>query len=152
MSGPEIEPLRLFAQFHGHLGWLAAVALIHPAVLLRKPKRKAGLAVSLALGLVSAGALSGALLYPTYRERLKPAIFQTAPLVGWMFERKEHLAFGAAMLAWIGVLTAVAGRRTKDEAAQLRLGKASHRAFVAAAAMAVVTACLGTWVASVKSF
>jgi len=152
VASAEIDPLRLFAQFHGHLGWLAAAALLHPAILLRNPKRKAGLAVSLSLGLVSAGALSGALLYPTYRERLKPILFQTAPLVGWMFERKEHLAFGAAMLAWVGIFTAVAGRRTQEEGLRLRLARASHRAFVAAAAMAIATACLGTWVASVKSF
>ena len=98
-----VEPLRLLAELHGHLGWLAAAALVHPAILLSNPKRKAGLAVALASGLVSAGALSGALLYGTYRERIKPVLFAVSPTVGWMFERKEHLAFGAAALAWAGV-------------------------------------------------
>jgi len=147
-----VEPLRLLAQLHGHLGWLAAAALVHPAILLRNPNRKSGLAVALASGLVSAGALSGALLYGSYRERIKPALFAVSPTVGWMFERKEHLAFGAATLAWVGVLGAVAGRRSGDESLRPRFTRAAHLAFIAASALATASAILGTWVASVKGF
>lgn len=161
------DPLRFLAELHGHLGWLAAAALLHPAILLRdparwvgsaedqargKPRRRHGLAIALACGLVSAAALAGALLYVFYRESVRPALFATTPSIGWMFERKEHLAFGAAAFAWAGVLAGVAAIRAKEDPMRVRLAQASHRAFVMATALTFVTAVLGTWVASVKSF
>ena len=160
------DPLRFLAELHGHLGWLAAAALLHPAILLRDPARwvgrargdahtsrgRHGLAIALACGLVSAAALAGALVYPFYRETVRPLLFATAPAVGWWFERKEHLAFGAAAFAWAGVLAGIAARRAQDDPTRVRLARASHRAFVIAAALTFVTASLGTWIASVKSF
>lgn len=160
-----IDSLRLLAELHGHLGWLAAAALVHPAILLRDQAKwlvrgrggawrvKHSLSIALACGLVTAAASAGALVYGPYREKVRPFLFESAPLVGWMFERKEHLALGAAVFAWVGVFAALAARSSgEDEARRLRLGRAAHRAFVAAAALTVVTACLGTWVASVRSF
>jgi hypothetical protein len=150
------DALKLLVQFHGHLGWLAAAALVHPAILLgrrdlRDPKQTMGLALSLATGLITVAALSGALVYDDYRERVRPVLFQVTPTVGWMFERKEHLAFGAALLAWAGVFAAVGARRASDDGAGQRLAKASHRAFIVSAALAILAATLGTWVASVRS-
>ncbi len=141
---------------HGHLGWLAAVALAHPAVLLRRRERRAHLSVGLAVGVTTIAGALGASLYPTYRERLRQSIFAEAPAVGYLFERKEHLAFGAVLLAWAGALAYVAGTaRRSGEGASDRvrrdLRRAAHWAFVAAALLAAATAVLGTCVASYKS-
>jgi hypothetical protein len=149
-----IDPARLGEHIHGPLGWLSAAALVHPALLLRRPSRplRAHLAVSLAAGIVTLAAILGAILYPSYRERLRQPIFASSMTFGYLFERKEHLAFGAVFLAWAGAITYASQLGCEDAVTADALRKASHRAFVAAAAFAVVTAILGTLVASYRSF
>jgi hypothetical protein len=136
---------------HGHLGWLAAIALVHPAIVLRRTKRKAHLAVGLAVGVVTLVGGLGVAMYADYRDRLRQAIFQHAPAMGYLFERKEHLAFGAILLAWAGALAYVGAARLEGDLRE-RLRKAAHWSFVAAAALAVVTAALGTVVATYRTF
>ena len=141
--------LRLLERVHGHLGVLTAAALAHPAIVLRRPGRRANLAVGLAAGLPVMTAALGIALYPTYRERLKQGIFIDARGFGYAFERKEHLAFGVVALALCGAAAYVRGRAGD---ADPRVARAAHIAFVAAFAMAIATACLGTAVASFRSF
>jgi len=133
------------------MGWLAAIALVHPAILLRRTKRRAHLSVGLAVGAVTAAFFLGVSFYPDYRDRLRQAIFQQGPGIGYLFERKEHLAFGALMLAWAGAAAYVGGHWAEGEARE-PLRKAAHWAFVAAAALAVTTATMGIVVAAYKSF
>ena len=137
---PSVQTLRLVEHIHGHFGWLCAVALIHPAIVLRR-SRGGRWAVGLSTALVTVVASLGVWLYTPYRTQLRRHIFQATPTVGWLFERKEHLAFGAVALAWVGALAYVAERRTL-----------SHRAYILAAGIAVVVAVLGTIVASYKTF
>jgi uncharacterized membrane protein len=146
-----IDPVRLQEHVHGHIGWLAAIALIHPAIVLRRPKRRAHLAVGLAVGVVTLAGALGAAIYGDYRERLRQSIFQHARVIGYLFERKEHLAFGAVVLAYAGAAAYVAATKLEGERRE-RLRKAAHWSFVAAAAMAVVTAALGTVIAAYKTF
>jgi hypothetical protein len=146
-----LDSLRLQEHLHGHLGWLAALALVHPAILLRRPKRKAHLSVVLSAGLVTAVGAWGVILYPEYRERLRQPIFLHAPLYGYLFERKEHLAFGAIVLAWAGLATYLAAARGEGPLVT-SLQRASHLAFVAAAGLAVAAATLGTVVAAYRTF
>ena len=80
-----LDALRLFEHVHGHLGWLAAALLVHPAIVLGNTKRRAHLAVGLSTGAVTVGAALGAWLYVAYRERLKQQIFIQAPTIGWLF-------------------------------------------------------------------
>jgi hypothetical protein len=141
------DVVRVAEHVHGHLGWLAAAALLHPAVLLRNPKRRAHLSVALATGFASAVGALGAWLYGPYRERVKPRLFREVPWVGLMFERKEHLAFGAIALAWAGAL-AYAGAIGAREEIRSPLRTFAFRAFVASAGLALATAALGTLVAS----
>ncbi len=150
--GPaSLDPLRLAEHVHGHLGWLAAALLLHPAIVLRNRKRRAHLAVALATAFVTLGAAGGAWLYVAYREQLKQQIFIHAPAIGYLFERKEHLAFGAVVLAWAGCAAYFAApRATPDVRETLRT--IAFRAFVASAALAIVVAVLGTVVAVYKSF
>jgi cytochrome c biogenesis factor len=143
--------LRVAEHLHGHLGWLAALALVHPAVLLRRAERRAHLAVALATGVATLAAVVGGALYPAYRELLKPSIFAEAPALGFAFERKEHLAFGAIAFAWAGAL-AYAGTLDPRVRARLPMRRASHACFVASAVFALATAALGTCVAVHRTF
>jgi hypothetical protein len=146
-----IDPVRIQEHLHGHLGWLAAISLVHPAIVLRRVKRRAHLAVGLSVGIVTLAGGLGAYMYPAYRDRLRQSMFQHAPAIGYLFERKEHLAFGALLLAWAGTLAYVAATKVEGGTRD-RLRRAAHWSFVVAAAMAVVTAALGTVIAAYKTF
>ncbi len=146
-----VELLRVAEHVHGHLGWLAAIALVHPAILLRRTPRRAHLAVGLAVAGVTAVGAIGVALYGDFRDRLRQSIFAGAPAMGYLFERKEHLAFGAILFAWAGGIAYAAATRV-DGDVRVSLRRAAHWAFVASAAMAVVAAAFGTVVAAYKSF
>jgi hypothetical protein len=146
-----LDPLRVQEHLHGHLGWIAVAALAHPAILLRRGQRRAHWAVGLAVGIVTLAAALGVWMYPAYRETLRQPIFVSSLTVGYLFERKEHLAFGVVLLAWTGGV-AYGATFLADGVVREQLRRAAHRAFVAAAALAVVTAALGTAVAAYKTF
>jgi len=146
-----LDPVRIQEHVHGHLGWLAAIALVHPAILLRRTKRNADLSVALAVSVVTLVGGLGVAMYGDYRDKLRQPIFQHAPAIGFLFERKEHLAFGAILLAWAGAVAYVGATKLEGDERE-RLRKAAHWAFVAAAAMAVATAVMGTVVAAYKTF
>ncbi len=148
---PEFEPLRVLEHVHGHLGWLSAAALLHPAILLRNPRRKADLSVYLATAFVTATGALGAYLYGPYRDTLKQQLFIHTPGVGYLFERKEHLAFGAILLSWAGAIAYTAAGRA-EEPVRRSLLTLAFRAFVLACALTVCTAVLGVAVAVVKTF
>lgn len=144
--------LRLLEHVHGHLGWLSVAGLLHPAILLRHRRRRARLAVSLATGTVVATALLGAYFYPSYRDRIKQHIFIEAPRLGWMFERKEHIAVGAVAFALIGCVSHWAVPLVPSGAEEQSLARLAHWAFMLSFAFALVAAALGVSVASYKSF
>jgi hypothetical protein len=135
-----VQTLRILEHIHGHAGWLTAASLVHPAIVLR---RKGGgrWAVGLSTAFVTVVGALGAYLYGPYRELVKQRLFQTAPAIGLLFERKEHLAFGAFCLAWVGALAYLGQFRAL-----------AQRAYVLAAAIAIVVATLGTVVASHRTF
>jgi hypothetical protein len=107
--------------------------------------------VGLAVAAVTLTAGMGLAIYDAYRERLRQPIFASSLGMGYLFERKEHLAFGVLVFAWIGAITYASAAVVE---AELRdsLRRAAHRAFVIAAALAVITAVLGTAVASYRTF
>jgi hypothetical protein len=146
-----VDPLRIAEHVHGHIGWLAAIALVHPAILLRRPTRRAHLSVALAVTAVTVTGAIGVSLYGAYRDTLRQAIFAHAPTMGYLFERKEHLAFGAILMAWAGAVAYAAAMRAPGSA-RVSMRRAAHWAFVAAAVLAVVTAVLGTIVAAYRTF
>jgi hypothetical protein len=141
---------RFLEHVHGHVGWLAALALAHPAVMLRRPRRNA-LGVALAATvLVSVTAGLGALLYPHYRTAVKPLLFAATPAVGELFERKEHLGVAALVLAWTG-LGALALARRRDEAS-VDLGRLAFVAYSGAALVALLAAGAGLIVGAHRTF
>lgn len=137
---------------HGHLGWLAAALLVHPAIVLRDRRRRAHLAVILAGVFVTVASAVGAWLYVAYREKLRQAIFISSPSVGLLMERKEHLAFAALVFAWAGTAAYFGAPRAKEEKMRETLRTIAFRSFACAAALAIVVAVLGTIVAVHKSF
>jgi hypothetical protein len=148
-----LEPIRLLEHVHGHLGWLGAALLVHPAILLRRRERRAHAAVAVATLVVTIASALGAWLYVGYRAELKQGIFISAPTFGLLFERKEHLAFGALMLAWAGCAAYFAAAFSKaGDATRATLRTIAFRSFAFAAALAVIVAILGTVVAVYKSF
>lgn len=143
--------LRVLERIHGHLGWLSAAALLHPAIVLRNPKRRAKLSVVLATSFVSATGALGAYVYPDYRRLLKQHIFRESAGVGWLFERKEHLAIGAMAFALAGFVAHLS-LRAFDDRDQGTVARLAHRSFVVSFALTLAVAILGVVVASFKSF
>ena len=148
----EVWLLRILERIHGHLGWLAVAALMHPAIVLRNPKRRARLSVGLTTTMVALTWGLGVWIYPEYRARIKQHIFIELPKLGWMFERKEHLAVGAGVFTLIGCISHLAAPSFESESNRLIVAKLAHRAFVVACALAIIVAVLGVAVASYKSF
>jgi predicted membrane-bound mannosyltransferase len=149
----DLVTARLLEHLHGHLGWLTVAALVHPAILLRRGRR-APWSVGLACVLVSLSATLGFVLYPEYRARIRQHLFQEAPRIAWLFERKEHLAFGALALAWAGASAYVAGRRMarEDPDAARLFQRAARLAFTLSALLAALVAAFGVAVAVTRSF
>jgi len=146
-----LDLVRLQEHVHGHVGWLAAATLVHPAILLRRVNRRAHVSVALAVAVVTLAAAMGVAMYTRYRDSLRQPIFAGSAAVGYLFERKEHLAFGAVALAWAGGASYAASSWAADELRR-PLRVAAHRAFVAAALFASASALLGTIVAAYKTF
>jgi hypothetical protein len=144
--------LRALERVHGHLGWLSVAALLHPALLLRRANRRARLSVSLATGFVVATAVLGGTIYPLYRDRLKQHIFIDAPRLGWLFERKEHLAVGAVAFAVVGCISHLSLPLFPRDDVRQSMARLAHRAFLLAFALALLVAVFGVTVASYRTF
>jgi len=143
---------RLVEHVHGHVGWLAALALVHPAILLRRRRRRALLSAVAGTALCTLAGVLGALMYRDYRERIKPLLFSEAPAFGWAFERKEHLGTAAVLLAWAGLSAHWAAHSSTTAGMNEPLGRLAHWAYVAAAVSALLAASLGVAVACQRSF
>ncbi len=142
--------MTLLEAIHGHVGVLAMVALFHPALLLWSGKplsRNAKFALGASLCLVALAFALGLTIYPAYREEVKPDLFRTDVRAGLLFETKEHLAW----VALVGSMGAgVTGLIAPPRAVQTR--RLAARIFLGAAIACTLAACLGTWIASVRSF
>jgi hypothetical protein len=142
--------LRLLESIHGHFGILAAVALIHPAILLRKGRplsRGMKWSVGLTTLLVIIAFGLGLFIYGDYREIVKRPLLLEHFDVGMLFETKEHLAWGVLCLALGAGSAAFLAPR---EATRLRQIAAVFYAL--AASLCLATAGLGTYIAAVQSF
>ncbi len=147
--------LRVLERVHGHLGWLSVVALLHPVIVLRRPRRRARLATALATGIVTLAFVLGTVVYPSYRLLLKQAIFRTNPRIGWLFERKEHLAVGVLAFAWVGLVAhwLSFGLGTNDDAdLRARVERIAQRGYAVSFALGVAVGVIGVTVAVFKTF
>ncbi len=130
---------------HGHVGCLAAAAVTHPALVLRK-KDRADWAVASAVFFVLSAVAMGTYLYPIYRSRIKQRIFIETPAIGYLFERKEHLAYVATVLTIAGGVFYLLGRR-----GDARLRMLAQRSFAISALAAWLTFLFGIVVAATRS-
>jgi hypothetical protein len=141
---------RLWESVHGHLGVLAAIALLHPAILLRDGRpltRGLRSSVGLSTALTGLAFAFGVASYDSYRELVKRDLFLLDPAAGLLFETKEHLAYvtlalaiGAGAAALLAPASATGTRRM------------AARVYAAAALGCLTVVALGTWVASVRGF
>jgi heme A synthase len=141
---------RILESVHGHLAVLAAAALIHPAILLRRGKplsRGMKWSVALSALAVVAAFSTGIVLYKPYIANVRIGLFLRSVRAGMSFESKEHLAFAViALVAGAAVCAWVAPRDARG------LRRAAAVAFAVGAALCIVTVALGTYVTGVHGF
>jgi peptidoglycan/LPS O-acetylase OafA/YrhL len=141
---------RVLESVHGHLGALAVVALVHPAILLRRGlplSRGARWAVALSTATTLAAFGLGVGIYEQYRATVKRDVFAASRTVGFLFETKEHVGYAVAALA-LGAC--VAALVAPPQAVAVR--RAAAAAYAIGAVLCLVVAGLGTFVASVAGF
>lgn len=141
---------RLWESIHGHLGVLAAIALVHPAILLRRGlplSRGARLSVILSSGLVIGAYSFGIASYGAYRETVKRGLFAIDPRTGLLFETKEHLAYVTLAIAVAALGCALLAPSRAEGTRRL-----ASRLYAAAAGLCIAVVGLGTWVAAVRGF
>lgn len=142
--------LRLLTIVHGHAGVLAAIALLHPAILLRAGRpltRGTRWSVGLTAFTTAFAYALGIALYPSYRAAVKRELFTANFQAGVLFETKEHLAYAVVTLT-IGASLAVF--LAPRSASGIRRGAAA--VFAVAALLCLATAGLGTYVSAIRSF
>lgn len=145
-----LELARTLARLHGLAAWLFTAALIAAAVAStrdRAHRLTAWLAVATA-SLAAAASALGFVIHDAYRAQIRQRLFVRSPDIGWLFERKLHLAVGAALLAIAATAVTFAARR---EAAR-PLRRTAALAFTAASLLALSAAIASTIVASRAHF
>ncbi len=144
------DTLHLVAQAHAVVAWLATAALLAalPWLILRPRRDRVTLATGAvaALSVTLAGGL-GVLLEAAYRARIRQRLFVHSPSLGWLFERKEHLAFAAIVLAWCALAAMAASRLTREPERAVDLQKVARLAGIAAAALALAASVMAAIVA-----
>ena len=142
--------MRILESVHGHFGILFVIALVHPAILLRRGQPmsrgvKWSVSLTTLLALIAFG--MGVGIYESYRATVKRELLFHRPEAAIVFEAKEHLAFvvlalalGAGIAAWIAPADGVQIRRT------------ASRVYAAAAILCFIVAAIGTSVAAVRGF
>jgi hypothetical protein len=136
----------LWQRIHGHLAVLGLAVLLHPVITLGRRRiltRGAWWSVIAAAGLLTTSFTLGWWLYPTYRARVKPALYAEHPEVMLRFETKEHLA-------WLTISLVVAGTLALWRGGEEARDPARHL-FAAAWLTGVITAGLGVYVAASAS-
>lgn len=148
--------LHLVARAHAVAAWVATAALVVAIPLQIRARRgrvalAIGAAAAIAITITLAGTL-GVLLEATYRAKIRQRLFVHSPTLGWLFERKEHLAFGAIVLAWATLSTMVAAQLSRDPARAADLRAAARLAAIASAGLALAASVMAAIVARPAHF
>ncbi|MDI1431758.1 hypothetical protein [Polyangium sorediatum] len=147
------ELLRRVALVHAVVAWISALALVALTVALvrlRKdapPARWIRLASAATTSLVVASFATGAFLDLPYRVHLRQRLFLASRALGWLFERKLHLSFGALVFACVALLALLAADPARHDALSRALCRAARLGYVAAAIFALAACVIGTLVA-----
>lgn len=156
------DDLRFIARAHGALAWASVVATAAAAWLIsrRTPgARSLPLkAASLASGALAIAAAVGLVLHEPYQRGIRQRVFTQSPRIGWLFERKEHFAFGAVALA-LSALAALCALELRDRRRALQpdqitsyLRAAAVRAYATSAVLAAIAAVISSVVARFYPF
>ena len=139
------QGLRALTMAHGALAWCGIVALI-ASISLFGVERAGGGAISgsrrraanwlLFVGIAS-GAIAfatGAMLHAPFQSRLRQRLFLASNTLGWLFERKEHVAFGALALLGFAMCAAIGEKiaRGAEEGVAREMRRAMRIAIVGA--------------------
>lgn len=122
------------------------------------PRTRLATAASLSAILLAATAASGLALHEPYQRRLRQRIFLQSPRIGWLFERKEHLAFGAVLLAFCAFAALAAAelrdrrRNAAPDAITRDLHSAIVRAYATSALLAAAAAVASAIVSRAQTF
>jgi len=138
------------ARLHAVLAWAATAALLAAPWIARSGaarRLRRGVRAG-AIALLLATSALGLALHDTYRAKIRQHLFISAPDIGWLFERKLHLAFASALLG-VGALAALFWlERTPADAPERReLGRGAALAWGASAALALAASIAGAIVA-----
>lgn len=142
--------IRLLETLHGHLGVLAAAALLHPAIVMRKGRPlsyRSRWAVVLSTAFAALAFGSGLVIYPSYRTAVRARLFLKSTRAGFLFETKEHIAYAVVAISLGACVCALVAPKN---ATSLRQGAAYFYAI--AAALCIIVVCLGSYVAAVHGF
>lgn len=128
--------VKALSQVHAGLAWAAIAVLAAAIVAVARRARWGGLAVGGAVAIGLAAFATGAMLHLPFQAKLRQRLFLTSAALGWLFERKEHAAFGAAaLLACAGCATIAArASRPLDPAAEAGFRRAAIGALAGALA------------------
>lgn len=150
------ETLRTIARLHAAVAWLATAALPAAAWSGRRAQRGAAWIGAAAAALVLAAGGLGLALDDDYRSRVRQRLFLASPSLGWLFERKQHLAFGAIALGVSAAATLAALRRVEarpgSEALARELRRSATTACAAAALLALAASVASAIVAHRTAF
>ncbi|MDI1476927.1 hypothetical protein [Polyangium sp. y55x31] len=150
--------LRRVALVHGVLAWIAAVALVALAIALVRLRKDARisrwirLASAAATSFVAASFATGVWLDLPYRTHLRQRLFLASRALGWLFERKLHLSFGALVLAGLALAALFAAGTGGPDEPSRTLRRASRTGYVASAFFALAACVIGTLVATRARF
>lgn len=149
------EALHTLERAHGLVAWSATVGLIAAAALAvrRGRARAASRVAALAAILLTAAAALGLWIHPAYDAHLRQRLFIRSAQLGWMFERKHHLAVVAVLLTWSALFSLFAASPLRaSDPARSELARATTVGLVASAALALTASVLGALVARVAHF
>ncbi|MDC3954710.1 hypothetical protein [Polyangium jinanense] len=152
------ELLRRVALVHGVLAWISAVALVALAVILVRLRNDARisrwihLASAATTSLAVATFATGVWLDLPYRTHLRQRLFLASRSLGWLFERKLHLSFGALVFAGLALAALFAAGADGHDAPSRALRRASRTGYVASAFFALAACVIGTLVATRARF
>lgn len=136
LLGDAVSTLHGLAQAHAGISWAAVLVLGVSIVGVGRRIRGAKIGVAVAVGLGAGAFATGATLHMPFQGKLRQRLFLASNALGWLFERKEHAAFGAIVL--LACAGCAMGAEALAEGRDGAVAKAFRRAAIGALAGALV--------------
>ena len=149
------DTIETLARLHGVTAWASTVALAGVAILFLRSRRAASpmpaWASPIALALTATTSALGVLVHDPYRSELRQKLFLASTKLGWLFERKLHLAFGCALLASLALASTSALRRA-TEGSRRDLARSAALGWIVSALFALAASVISAVVAKHRHF